>query len=61
MTLRDDSNLVHIGVGRRCNGSPIRLSVADRHVRVVSFEGDLLRHLEIDPGRRDQGRDREVH
>ena len=60
VTLRYDSKFVHIGVGRRFGGTPIRLYVADRDVRVVTFEGELLRHLEIDPARRYQGRDREV-
>ena len=60
VTLRYDSKFVHIGVGRRYSGTPIRLYVADRDVRVVTFEGELLRHLEIDPTRRYQGHDREV-
>lgn len=60
VTLRYDSKFVHIGVGRRFHGTPIRLYVADLDVRVVTFEGEVLRHLEIDPTRRYQGRDREV-
>jgi transposase InsO family protein len=60
VTLRYDSKFLHIGIGRRYCGTPIRLYVADRDVRVVTFEGELLRHLEVDPTRRYQGRDRDV-
>jgi len=60
VTLRYDSRFVHIGVGRRFAGTPIRLYVADCDVRVITFDGELLRHLEIDPSRRYQGRDREI-
>jgi transposase InsO family protein len=60
VTLRYDSKFVHIGLGRRFSGTPIRLYVADRDVRVFTVDGELLRHLEIDPGRRYQGPDREV-
>jgi len=60
VTLRYGSKLLHIGVGRAHKGVRIHLYVADRDVRIVTFEGELLRHLEIDPSRVYQGRDREV-
>jgi hypothetical protein len=60
VTLRYDSRFVHIGVGRAHRGTPIRLYVADLDVRIVTFDGEILRHLSIDPTRRYQGRDREV-
>jgi transposase InsO family protein len=60
VTLRYDSRFVHIGVGRAHRGTPIRLYVADLDVKVVTFDGELLRHLTIDPSRRYQGIDREV-
>jgi transposase InsO family protein len=60
VTLRYDSRFVHIGVGRAHRGTPIRLYVADLDVKVVTLEGELLRHLVIDPSRRYQGIDREV-
>jgi transposase InsO family protein len=60
VTLRYDSRFVHIGIGRRYNGCPIRLYVADLDVKIVTFDGELLRHLTIDPSRRYQGQDREV-
>jgi len=52
VTLRYDSKLFHIGMGRRHKGLPIVLLVADRDVRVVAAEsGELLRHLTLDPSR----------
>jgi integrase-like protein len=60
VSLRYDSKMFHIGIGRRFKGTPVRLYIADLDVRVVTFDGELLRHLEIDPARLYQGRDREV-
>ncbi len=60
VSLRYDSKMFHIGIGRRYAGTRIRVYIADLDVRVVTFEGELLRHLEIDPSRLYQGRDREV-
>jgi transposase InsO family protein len=60
VSLRYDSKMLHIGVGRRHAGTKIRLYIADLDVRVVTFDGEILRHLEIDPSRLYQGRDREV-
>lgn len=60
VTLRYDSRFVHIGVGRAHAGTPIRLYVADLDVKIATFDGEILRHLSIDPTRRYQGRDREI-
>ena len=49
VTLRHDSKLMHIGVGRRYKGTSIHLYVADLDVRIVGFDGELLRHLILDP------------
>lgn len=51
VTLRHDSKLFHIAVGRRWKGTKIHLYVADLDVRIVTFEGTLLRHLTLDPTR----------
>ena len=51
VSLRYDSRLLHIGLGRRHRGSPIVLFVADRAVRIVTPDGDLLRELTLDPSR----------
>jgi len=51
VTLRYDSRLHHIGLGARHRGKTIVLFVADRDVRVVTEDGELLRHLTLDPNR----------
>ncbi|MDQ6948897.1 MAG: integrase core domain-containing protein, partial [Actinomycetota bacterium] len=51
VTLRHDSRLLHIGVGRAHVGTRVLLLVADLDVRVVTDEGELLRELRIDPSR----------
>ncbi len=49
VTLRYQSRLRHIGIGRAHKGERVLLLVADRDVRVVSEDGELIRHLTIDP------------
>lgn len=52
LTLRYESRLLHIGMGARHKGQAVVMLVADRDVRVVSAaDGELLRHLTIDPRR----------
>src|SRR6266571_4596453 len=51
VTLRYDSRLHHIGLGMRHRGKAIVLFVADRDVRIVDADGELLRELVIDPTR----------
>lgn len=51
VTLRYQSKLHHIGIGARYKRQPIVLLVADRDIRVLSHEGELLRHLTLDPSR----------
>ena len=51
VTLRYDSRLHHIGLGARHRGKPIVLFVADREVRIVDADGQLLRELTLDPTR----------
>lgn len=60
VTLRHDSKLLRIYLGWALAGTPVRLYVADLDVRVVTFEGELLRHLTLDPTKRYQGFGREV-
>jgi len=55
VTLRHDSTLLHIKVGRRHAGTRVLLLVAGLDVRVVSEDGELLRELTIDPTRSYQG------
>ncbi len=51
VTLRYDSRLHHIGLGARHRGKAIVLFVADRSVRIVDADGELLRELILDPTR----------
>jgi len=51
VTLRYDSRLHHIGLGARHRGKAIVLFVADRVVRIVDADGQLLRELVLDPTR----------
>jgi hypothetical protein len=44
VTLRHDSRLLHIGVGRAHTGTRVLLLVADLDVRIVNEDGELLRN-----------------
>jgi transposase InsO family protein len=48
LTLRHNSRLHHIGLGRRHTGA---LLIHDLHIRVLSTSGRLLRDLTLDPAR----------
>ena len=54
VTLRHESKMFHIAVGRRWSGTRICLYVADLDVRIVTFDGKLLRQLTLDTTRRYQ-------
>jgi transposase InsO family protein len=51
VTLRYDSRLYHIGLGRAHRGRTVKLLVADRDIRVIDLNGELLRELTLDPSR----------
>ena len=51
MTLRYRSRLHHIGLGRAHKGRVVKLLVADRNVRVIDANGELIRELTLDPSR----------
>jgi Integrase core domain len=51
VTLRHDSKLFHIGIGRPFAGTPIKLYVADLDIRIVTEDGKLLRELTLDTSR----------
>jgi transposase InsO family protein len=51
VTLRHNSRLHHIKVGRRHGGARVLMLVAGLHVRIVSEDGQLLRELVLDPSR----------
>ncbi len=49
VTLRYRSKLLHLSVGRRMAGTRVMLLIADRDVRVINDDGELLAHFSIDP------------
>jgi transposase InsO family protein len=51
ITLRYNSRLHHIGLGRRHAGQRVLVLAHDRHIRVVSESGNTLRDLTLDPTR----------
>ena len=52
LTLRVNGKLHHIGIGRTLARSPVLMLVQDLHIRVINAAtGELLRELELDPGR----------
>jgi hypothetical protein len=51
ITLRHDSRLHHIGLGRALTGTRVLVLVDDLRVRVLSEDGELIRELTLDPAR----------
>ena len=51
VSLRYDSKLYKIGVGRAHKGRTIKLLIADQQIRVIDPNGELLRELTLDPSR----------
>jgi transposase InsO family protein len=51
VTLRHNSRLHHIGIGKAHTGRRVLLLVADLNIRVVTDDGQLLRELTLDPTR----------
>lgn len=52
VTLRYNSRLYKIGIGREHAGTAITMLIADRDIRVIATRtGELLRQLELDPNR----------
>jgi transposase InsO family protein len=56
ITLRYEGVLRHLGVGNAHNGERVVALVADRDVRVLSVEGELLGHYIIDPAKKYQAK-----
>jgi transposase InsO family protein len=50
-TLRHNSHLHHIGVGRRYAGTDVLVLVHDLDIRVLTSDGELIQELVLDPGR----------
>jgi transposase InsO family protein len=51
VSLRYDSRLYKIGLGRAYKGRQIKLLIADRNIRVIDANGELIRELTLDPSR----------
>ena len=51
VTLRHRTQLHHLGIGARHRGKRVILLVKDLDIRVLSLDGELLRHLTLDPSR----------
>jgi transposase InsO family protein len=52
ITIRYNSRLRHIGIGRAHRGTRVIALIADTHIRIVdAATGQLLRELTLDPGR----------
>jgi transposase InsO family protein len=50
ITIRYDSRLHHIGVGRTHHSTRVKILIHDRHIRIITTEtGQLLRELILDP------------
>jgi transposase InsO family protein len=56
ITLRHDSKLHHIGIGRRLLGTRVLVLVDGLQVRVITEDGELLRSFTLDPTRDYQAR-----
>jgi transposase InsO family protein len=51
VSLRYDSKLYKIGLGRAYKGRAVKLLIADLQIRVIDSNGELLRELTLDPSR----------
>jgi hypothetical protein len=51
VSLRYDSHLYKIGLGRTHKGRPVKLLIADQNIRVIDLQGELIRELTLDPSR----------
>jgi hypothetical protein len=56
VSLRHRTKLHHIGLGRRHAGKRVIMLIAGLDVRVLAEDGELLRHLTLDPTRGYQAR-----
>jgi hypothetical protein len=51
ITLRHNSRLHHIGLGRRHAQTRVLVLARNRHIRVLTTDGELLRKLTLDTSR----------
>jgi hypothetical protein len=51
VSLRYDSRLYKIGLGRAHKGRSVKLLIADQEIRVIDANGELIREPTLDPSR----------
>jgi len=52
LTLRHNSRLHHIGIGRRWAGTKVLILARDLELRIITqHDGELIRQLTLDPSR----------
>jgi len=51
ITLRHNSRLHHIGIGRANAGTRVLVLVHDLEIRILNQDGELLRELQLDPSK----------
>jgi transposase InsO family protein len=51
VSLRYDSKLYKVGIGRAHKGRAVKLLIADQSIRVIDLDGELIRELTLDPSR----------
>jgi transposase InsO family protein len=51
LTLRHNSRLHHLGMGRRYAGTNVLILVHDLHVRIITTAGKPIRELHLDPAK----------
>jgi hypothetical protein len=51
ISLRYDSRLYKIGIGRAHKGRAVKLLIADQNIRVIDLHCELIRELTLDPSR----------
>ncbi len=51
VSLRYNSRLYHVGLGRKLAGTRVLVLVHERSIRVITDEGELIRELTLDPSR----------
>jgi transposase InsO family protein len=51
ITLRHDSRLHHVAIGRRHTGQRVLVLVRDLEIRILTEGGELIRQLTLDPNR----------
>jgi transposase InsO family protein len=51
VSLRYDSRLYKIGIGRAHKGRAVKLLIANQSIRVIDLQGQLIRELTLDPSR----------